>query len=160
MNAVSCSDLALRFIRWGTGFLVLGLWTGYGPLHHYLHGGVDVACPWAPVHGHVILLGWVGCTLFGLVYRALPDWGTLGPGAAKLAAGHFWLSVVSVIGVFANGIFGYRLLDHLSPSFYYVPDEKTLGLWLTIDGLFLTLFALGGILFLVVVFTTARRGAG
>ena len=35
-------NLALRFIRWGTGLLVLGLLTGYGPLGHYLMGGVKM----------------------------------------------------------------------------------------------------------------------
>lgn len=99
-----------------------------------------------------MLLGWIGLTIFGLVYRALPDWGTPGPGAVKLAMAHLWLSIVSVLGVFANGIFGYRYLDQISPSFYYKPDEGTLRLWLSIDGGFLTLFAVGCVLFLLVVF--------
>ena len=63
--------IALRFVKWGTGLLMLGLWTGFGPLHHYLHGHMQPSCPWAPVHAHVVLLGWVGFTLFGLVYGAL-----------------------------------------------------------------------------------------
>lgn len=154
MNAMS-----LRFIRWGTGLLVLGLLTGYGPLFHYLHGGVKVACPWAPVHGHAVLLGWVGLTLFGLVYRALPDWGTPTAGAVKLAGIHLWVSVVSVLGVYANGIFGYRILGRMSPGFYYKPDTKTLNLWLSIDGCFLTLFAVGCLLFMWVLFTTTSQPA-
>ncbi|MGH9199042.1 MAG: hypothetical protein ACRD1T_25355, partial [Acidimicrobiia bacterium] len=67
-------NLSLRFIRWSAGLLVLGLLTGYGPLGHYLHAGVEVACPWAPVHGHVALLGWLGMAVFGLVYKVLPTW--------------------------------------------------------------------------------------
>ena len=122
--------------------LVLGVWTGYGPLGHYLLAGVERACPWAPVHAHVVLLGWVGFTLFGLVYRALPGWGTPSPRALVLANWHFRLSIASVLGVWANGILGYRLLDHLVPSFYYTPDTTTLNLWLSLDGLFLTLFFL------------------
>lgn len=151
--------ISLRFVKVGTALLVLGLLTGYGPLHHYLHGGVEVACPWAPVHGHVALLGWIGLTLFGLVYRALADWGTPGPNAARLAAGHFWLSLVSVLGVWGNGIFGYRTIDRLSPGFYYTPDEEKLRLWLSIDGWFLTLYAVGGILFLIVVFGSMKYEA-
>lgn len=146
--------IALRFVKWGSGLLVLGLWTGYGPLHHYLHGGVETACPWAPVHAHVVLLGWVGFTLFGLVYRALPRWGTLPAGAERLAVAHFWASLVAVLGVLVNGLFGYRLLDHMSPGFYYVPDTRTLNLWLLVDGAFLTLFALATIPFLMVVLRT------
>jgi cbb3-type cytochrome oxidase subunit 1 len=146
------TTLALRFVKWGTAFLVLGVWTGYGPLAHYLHGGVEVACPWAPVHGHVVLLGWLGFTVFGLVYRALGGWGKPRPGTLTLVRVHFWLSTASVLGVYANGIFGYRYLDRRSPGFYYRPDQETLRLWLSIDGLFLTLFALGAIVFLWVVF--------
>jgi hypothetical protein len=151
--------LSLRFVKWGTAFLTLGLLTGYGPLFHYLHGGVEVACPWAPIHGHVVLLGWVGLTVFGLVYRALPGWGVPSPGATKLAAAHFWLSVVAVLGVFFNGVFGYRLLDVLSPSFYYVPEMDTLRTWLMIDGLFLTLFAVGCALFFWVIFFSTKYDA-
>lgn len=144
--------IALRFVKWGTGLLALGLLTGYGPLGHYLHGGVKVACPWAPVHGHVALLGWMGFTLFGLVYRALPDWGVPPPSAVKLATGHLWVSVVAILGIWANGIFGYRLIDRFSPGFYYKPDTAKLNLWLSIDGCFLTLFAFGCLLFMLVVF--------
>lgn len=148
--------ISLRFVKWGSALLVLGVWTGYGPLHHYLHGRMQPSCPWAPVHGHVVLLGWVGFTLFGLVYRALPDWGIPGPRAVKLAAGHFWLSLVSVLGVWINGIFGYRYIDRLSPGFYYQPDTEKLRLWLSIDGGFLTLFAAGCILFLLVIFGNVK----
>lgn len=146
--------ISLHFVKWGTGLLILGLLTGYGPLSHYLHGGVKVSCPWAPVHGHVVLLGWIGLTVFGLVYRALPDWGTLSPWAPKLAKIHLWLSVVSVLGVYANGIFGYRLLNRVAPGFYYKPAKETLNLWLSIDGGFLTLFAIGCVFFMAVVFGT------
>lgn len=149
--------IALRFVRWGAGLLLLGLLTGYGPLHHYLGGGVEVSCPWAPVHGHVVLLGWVGFTLFGLVYRALPGWGAPAPWAAKLAAAHFWIALVAVLGVYGNGIWGYRLLDRVAPSFYYEPKPETLRLWLSIDGGFLTLFAVGCGLFLAIVFGLRSR---
>ncbi len=148
--------ISLRFVRWGTGLLVLGVWTGYGPLHHYIHGGVEVACPWAPVHGHVVLLGWVGLTLFGLVYRALPEWGAVSPRAVKLAAAHLWVSIVAILGVFVNGTFGYRYLDSIAPSFYYEPKVETLQLWLSIDGAFLTLYALGCFLFLWIVFAGVK----
>lgn len=151
-------QMSLRFVRWGAGLLVLGLVTGYGPLHHYLGGGVTASCPWAPTHGHVVLLGWVAFTLFGLVYRVLPDWGAPSAVALKLTAIHLWVSVVSVLGVYTNGIFGYRLLDHLSPDFYYKPDPEKLRLWLAIDGWFLTLFGLGCVLFMLVLFGTTRQG--
>lgn len=152
-------EISRKCIRWASAFLLVGLWTGYGPFHHYLHGGVDPSCPWAPVHAHVVLIGWVGLTLIGLVYRALPDWGEPDALSVKLARASLWLTIATVLGVTANGIFGYRLLDRLSPSFYYVPDHDTLRLWLSIDGVFLSLFLFAGVCFVVVVFrsTRARR---
>jgi heme/copper-type cytochrome/quinol oxidase subunit 1 len=144
-------NLSLRFIRWSAGLLILGLLTGYGPLGHYLHGGVGVACPWAPIHGHVALLGWVGMTIFGLVYQALPRWANGREPKLRLAKIHFYLCVSSILGVFANGILGYRILDIISPDFHYIPNTQVLNLWLSIDGMFLTLYGLGCALFLVVV---------
>jgi len=148
--------ISLRFVKWGTGLLAIGLLTGYGPLAHYLHGGVKVRCPWAPIHAHAVLLGWVGLTIFGLVYRALPEWGTPSPNALKLAKAQLWISIVSVLGIYANGIFGYRLLNRFSPGFYYQPDTKTLNLWLSIDGAFLTLYAVGCVLFMMVLFGNVK----
>lgn len=148
--------LALRFVRWSAGLLVLGLLTGYGPLAHYLHGGVEVACPWAPVHGHVALLGWLGMAVFGLVYKALPSWSHGAPPSLRLARAHFLACVGGVLGVYLNGIFGYRVLNHLSGGFYYRPDTKVLNLWLSIDGVFLSVYGLGCVLFLVVVLRSTR----
>ncbi len=68
--------------------------------------------------------------------------------------------IVSVLGVFANGIFGYRILDRISPSFYYEPDQPRLRLWLLIDDAFLTLFAVGCVFFLLVVFANFKCEVG
>jgi nitric oxide reductase large subunit len=149
-------NLSLRFIRWSAGLLVLGLLTGYGPLGHYLHGGVETACPWAPVHGHVALLGWLGMTAFGLVYKALPGWSGGAAQALKLARAHFVACVVGVLGVYLNGIFGYRIIDHIYDGFYYEPNTRLLNLWLAIDGIFLSIYGLGCMLFLFVVLRSTR----
>jgi hypothetical protein len=61
-----------------------------------------------------------------------------------------------VLGIYANGIFGYRLLNRVSPGFYYKPVKETLNLWLSIDGWFLTLYAFGCLLFLLVVFGNVK----
>ncbi len=154
-------NLALRFIRWGTGLLILGLATGYGPLGHYLMGGAIPSCPAAPVHGHTILLGWVGMTIFGLVYRVLPHWANGKPPALGVARAHFYFSVVGVLGNLANGGFGYAILSLLYPGFYYEPDMAILRLWFSISGIFLSLYGLGCVLFLwVVLRSTAYRAEG
>ena len=147
----SLNDLSLRFVRWSGVFLVLGLLTGYGPLGHYLLHGVEVACPAAPVHGHLTLLGWLGMAIFGVVYRSLPGWAQERTPDLRLIRIHFRCCVIAVAGVFLNGAL-YPLLGLISPGFYYVPDKLMLNIWLSIDGLFLTLYGLGCLSFVVVLF--------
>jgi cbb3-type cytochrome oxidase subunit 1 len=149
-------NVGLRFVRWGAGMLMLGLLTGYGPLGHYLRGGVTHACPWAPVHGHVATLGWMGMTLFGLVYRAIPSWANGATPALRLANAHFMVCVIAVLGVFANGIIGYRILDALVDGFYYRPVTSILNLWLSIDGVFLSLYGVGCLMFLSALLRSTR----
>lgn len=153
------NNLALRFIRWGSGLLVLGLLTGYGPLGHYLMGGAIPSCPAAPVHGHSILLGWVGMTLFGLVYWVLPNWSGGKPPALGLARAHFYCCVVGMLGAFANGTFGYAILKLINDSFYYQPDMPLLRIWFGISGIFLTLYGVGCGLFLWVVLRSTEYRA-
>lgn len=149
-------NLALRFIRWIVGLLMLGLVTGHGPLGHYLMDGVRVACPWAPIHGHVALLGWVGMAVFGLIYKVLPSWANGASPSMGLARAHFYVCVVAVIGVLANGIIGYRALDFFFDGFYYEPEKGVLNLWLSVDGVFLSLYGVGCGLFLAVVLRSTR----
>ena len=149
----SMNNWALRFVRWGMGLSVLGLVTGYFPLGHYLMKDALPSCPSAPVHGHTILLSFVGMTMFGLVYRALPAWMPSGEPPLTLVRWHFWLAVAGVIGVCLNGTVGYEVLAALQPDFYYsgAASQSVRNLWFAIDGVFLTLYAGGCCVFLVVV---------
>jgi hypothetical protein len=157
----SMNNWALKFIRWGMGLTVLGLLTGYFPLGHYLMMGAIPSCPSAPIHGHTILLSFVGMTLFGLVYRALPSWMT-GEPPVHLIRLHFWLTVIGVIGVCLNGTIGYELIAAVRPDFYYAGTAAAAArnLWFAIDGTFLTMYAAGCIVFLyIVVKKTSYTGA-
>jgi hypothetical protein len=149
----SMSNWALKFIRWGMGLTVLGLITGYFPLAHYLMKDALPSCPTAPVHGHTILLSFVGMTMFGLAYRALPTWMREREPPLGLVRLHFWLTVVGVIGVSFNGTIGYEVIGAFQPDFYYVGSEaqNARNLWFAIDGAFLTLYAAGCIVFLYIV---------
>ena len=159
----SIDNWALKFVRWGMGLAMLGLVTGYFPLGHYLMDDAMPSCPSAPVHGHVILLSFVGMTIFGLAYGALPAWLTKGPPPLTLVRAHFWLSVVGVVGVWANGTIVYEVLGHLvQPGFYYIEadGQSVRNLWFGIDGAFLTLYGLGCLIFLYILMTRtayARR---
>ena len=149
----SMNNWALKFIRWGMGLTMLGLITGYFPLGHYLMKDSLPSCPTAPVHGHTILLSFVGMTMFGLAYRALPSWIADPRPLAGLVRAHFWLTVVAVLGVCLNGTLGYELVGAMRPDFYYAgPDAQNLrNLWFAIDGVFLTMYAAGCLIFLHIV---------
>jgi hypothetical protein len=155
------NDWALRFIRWGMGLTILGLITGYLPLGHYLMKDSLPSCPMAPVHGHTILLSFVGMPLFGLIYRALPAWMGKGDPPLGLVKAHFWLAVIGILGVFLNGTFGYELLGMLvQHDFYYIgpPGQAVRNLWFGIDGAFLTLYGAGCVILWYVVMNRTAYG--
>jgi cbb3-type cytochrome oxidase subunit 1 len=151
----SMHNWALKFIRWGMGLTILGLITGYFPLVHYLMDDAIPSCPSAPIHGHVILLGFVGMTMFGLAYGALPAWMGGATPPLGLIRAHFWLSVAGIIGVLINGEVVYEILRHVQPGFYYIEaDGQTVrNLWFAIDGAFLTIYGLGCVIFARIVMT-------
>ncbi|HEX6161547.1 MAG TPA: hypothetical protein VF111_15330, partial [Thermoanaerobaculia bacterium] len=149
---------ALRFIRWGMGLSVAGLITGYIPLGHYLMKDSLPSCPAAPVHGHTILLSFVGMSIFGLLYRAMPAWMGSEEPPLRLIRLHFRLAVTGIIGVCVNGTIGYELLAMFADSFYYAgpSTQGVRNLWFGIDGAFLTLYAAGcGILLFILMTRTA-----
>lgn len=154
----SLNNWGLKFIRWGMGLGILGLITGYFPLGHYLMKDSLPSCPAAPVHGHVILLSFIGMSVCGLIYRALPDWLRPGESPTRLARIHFWLAVIGIVGVLLNGTIGYELLGMFGKQhFYYIGPEgqAVRNLWFGIDGLFLTIYGAGcAILFYIVATKT------
>lgn len=152
------NDWSLKFVRWGMGLAVVGLVTGYLPLGHYLMKDSLPSCPAAPVHGHTILLSFIGMSLFGLLYRALPSWNARSEPPLHLVRLHFQLVVTGILGVAVNGTIGYELLAMLSPDFYYAGAQaQTIrNLWFAIDGVFLTVYGGGCAVFLVVLMKTTR----
>jgi hypothetical protein len=152
MNSVS--DWALKFVRWGSGLGIAGLITGYVPLGHYLMKDSLPSCPAAPIHGHTALLSFVGMTLFGLVYLAIPRW--LGDERSPLPfiRVHFWLVVTGTIGVCLNGTIGYEVLGmFVQPGFYYIgrAGQTVRNIWFALDGVFLTIYGAGSCLFFYVL---------
>jgi heme/copper-type cytochrome/quinol oxidase subunit 1 len=157
---MSTSDWGLKFIRWGSGLGIAGLVTGYFPLGHYLMKDALPSCPTAPVHGHTILLSFVGMTLFGLVYVTLSRLANLRPppGLVRL---HFWLAVIGVAGVVLNGTIGYQLLGMIGQhGFYYAgpAGQGVRNLWFAIDGVFLSLYGAGSMIFLYVLMKYTAYG--
>jgi len=141
------NDYALRFIKYGLGLGLFGLLVGYFPLAHYLMADSTPSCPSAPIHGHVILLGMFGMPLFGLLYKALPQWDSAESEIPiSLVSLHLKLAIIGVVGVLVNGTIGYEFFNHfMQHGFYYLEEEGQFvrNLWFGIDGIFLTVYAAG-----------------
>jgi uncharacterized protein involved in response to NO len=145
------------------GLGVVGLLTGYLPLGHYLMKDSLPSCPAAPVHGHSILLSFVGMSVFGLLYRALPGWMGTATVSLALVRAHFWLAVVGILGVCINGTIGYEVLAvSIQPDFYYLgpAGQNVRNLWFAIDGLFLTVYGVGCLIFFYILVKKTAYGSG
>lgn len=146
------NEYSLKFVKYGMLLAVVGLVFGYGPLFHYLMGDAIPSCPAAPIHGHIILLSFIGMSLFGLLYKALPDWaGSAFEPPLHLIKLHLKISVIAIIGVIINGSVGYQFLNHfMLNGFYYLEEEGQFvrNIWFSIDGVFLSLYGLGIVIFL------------
>ena len=82
------------------------------------------SCPAAPVHGHVILLSFVGMSVFGLLYRGLLGWMSSNDLPWGLIRAHFIMTVIGVMGICLNGTLGYEVLAlFVQPHFYYIAGE-------------------------------------
>lgn len=63
----------------------------------------------------VATLGWMGMTLFGLVYRAVPSWSNGATPACPMARVHFYVCVVAPGHIPNWPEFGSQLADTLAP---------------------------------------------
>ena len=71
--------MGLRFLKLAVVYLVIGAVLG-------LIMGITQKFVLAPVHAHLLLLGWASLALAGLIYHLYPA-----AGKTRLAHTHFWL---------------------------------------------------------------------
>ena len=71
--------MGIKFIRIAVIYLLLGACVGLGM-------GMAQQFTLAPVHAHLLLLGWASMALAGLIYHWYPT-----AGATRLARIHFWV---------------------------------------------------------------------
>lgn len=71
--------MGLRFFKIAVVYLVVGAALG-------LVMGISQQFALAPVHAHLLLLGWASLALAGTIYHLYP-----GAAATRLARTHFWL---------------------------------------------------------------------
>jgi hypothetical protein len=156
--------LGVRFIEWGFGLGIFGLFLSFGVIAHYLHGarhptgeeflkniGLWFACPWT-LSVYAIQLGSLGMVAYGAVYLILgktyseAEVGSAGPTG-------FWLCVVSLLAMFCTGYAGYFVVDALWPDFYYLPVQEGKKVWLLAQLACVVGYFIGSIL----VWSTVRR---
>jgi cbb3-type cytochrome oxidase subunit 1 len=83
--------MGLRFLKIAVVYLALGAVLG-------LWMGITAQFALAPVHAHLVLLGWASMALAGLIYHLYPD-----ASRTRLAQIHFWLHNVG-LPVFMVGL--------------------------------------------------------
>lgn len=83
--------MGLRFLKIAVVYLVLGATLG-------LEMGIRQQFALAPVHAHLLLLGWASLALAGTIYHLYPD-----AAATRLARVHFWMHNVG-LPVFMLGL--------------------------------------------------------
>lgn len=71
--------MGLRFLKIAVVYLVVGAALG-------LYMGMHQNFMLAPVHAHLLLLGWASLALAGIVYHLYPA-----AGSTRLAQVHFWI---------------------------------------------------------------------
>lgn len=83
--------MGVRFLRIAVVYLVIGACLG-------LAMGIKENFVLAPVHAHLLLLGWASLALAGIIYHLYP-----GAADTRLARVHFWLHNVG-LPVFMAGL--------------------------------------------------------
>ena len=71
--------MGLRFLQIAVVYLIVGASLG-------LYMGLTEVFVFAPVHAHLLLLGWASMALAGIIYHLYPSAGT-----TLLARIHFWM---------------------------------------------------------------------
>ena len=84
------AGLAARFFASAILYAILGLVLG-------LYMGMSKDHTQMPTHAHLLLIGWVSFSLFGIFYHLFPK-----EAAKHLAAVHFWLAQASLVALIAG----------------------------------------------------------
>ena len=99
-NQHDVKDPTKAFIVAATVYLVLGSALGVG-MASSAAGGQWTALDYylLPTHTHLMLLGWVSMTIFGVAYRMFPAVLVKKLYSMRLAWLHFWIANVALIGM-------------------------------------------------------------
>ncbi|HXY14772.1 MAG TPA: hypothetical protein VEI01_25620 [Terriglobales bacterium] len=145
-------QIGTRFIRWGLGLLVFGIFIGFGIIGHYLIGAnhdtgemfmknvtLWFACPWT-LSVYAVQAGSLGMIVIGIMYLVL---GRSFPSTEQTGPASLWLCVAGLIAVFLTGYVGYFVVDRIWPAYYYTPVAAGKNTWLIAQALSIALYWLG-----------------
>jgi len=144
--------IGVRFIRWGLGLLVFGIFIGFGIIGHYVIGAdhetgelfmknvtLWFACPWT-LSVYAVQAGALGMIVIGTMFIAL-ERNFLIP--AQLGRGSLGLCIAGLVTVFLTGYVGYFVVDKVWPAFYYTPIATGKNVWLGAQALSIGIYWLG-----------------
>ncbi len=120
------------FLRISVIYIMAGLLLGIGMAASGNHGMMSA-------HAHINLVGWVGMTIFGLVYRAYPA-----AAETTLAKAQFWFSNIGAV-LLTAGVVGITAGYPESAEPFAIVGS--------------IIFAVGMLLFAIVVYTSVAGSA-
>lgn len=152
---VTPTELGWKFIRWGLGLFILGFFTGFVPILHYMLGAQagDVGpvflknitlwwgCP-AILAELTLKAGGLGMIAIGLCYVAAgrqgasPDISIHERIAPMLCAGGLIAELVAAAA-------GFVICNIFWPNFYFQPVPAGKNVWLAVQGLSIAIYAVG-----------------
>ena len=156
--------LGARFVKWGLGLFIFGVFLTYGPIGHYLIGAAHptgeqflhnitlwFACPWTLAVA-VIQAGSLGMVALGLTRLQTARLSANTSSSENSPALLF--CIVGLLGIFVVGYAGYYVFEAIWPSFYYVPVAAGKDAWLLGQALCIAVYLVG-----VVMMFNAERHA-
>lgn len=161
-------QIGVKFIHWGLGLLIFGIFIGFGIIGHYLIGAqyntghmfmenvtLWFACPWT-LAVYSVQGGSAAMIALGTMYIALGRVFAIPEGSGKVG---FLFCTVSLIAVFLTGYVGYFVVDKMYPGFYYTPIAEGKKIWLIAQALSIALYWFGVISILFSVRKITQQAA-
>lgn len=159
-----CWHLGYKFLKWGIGFFLFGLFFGFGVFIYYLAGAhypnsaefLSNITLWfgSPLSLSVLYLelGGLGMAAAGGACLALarkesatatnePNTGSVCKHKGKHAS--LILCNIGLIALFITGYIGYFIIDAIWNAFYYIPIPPAKNLWIVLQGLSVLCYFIG-----------------
>ncbi len=154
-TAVTRIELGWKFTRWGLGLFILGFFTGFVPILHYMLGAQagDVGpvflknitlwwgCP-AILAELTLKVGGLGMIAIGLCYVAAGRQGA-SPDTSRHERIAPLLCAAGLIAELVAAAAGFVICNIFWPNFYFQPVPIGKNVWLAVQGLSIAVYVVG-----------------